>query len=73
MTSKAAQLKALREELRYWQNYARIEAKGLQATRAKCQAIGAQMRALVHPAETRPPPERHPQPFTGEYAQAELL
>lgn len=39
-------LKELRAELHHWQMIARMEAKGLKATREKCKKIGARMRKL---------------------------
>ena len=36
----------LRQDLRYWQAMARIDANNLRASRKKCQQIGDQMRRL---------------------------
>jgi hypothetical protein len=69
-------IKELREELRYWQQMARIEARWLAGSRQKCKEIGAKMRAL------QPEPERHltpraadwrPAPFDGAFSQPDLL
>ena len=69
-------IKELRDELRYWQMQARIEARWLAGSRRKCQEIGAKMRAL------QPKPERHltqraadwrPAPFDGDFSQPDLL
>jgi hypothetical protein len=37
-------IKELRMELHYWQMRARMDAKSLRATRAKCKAIATLMR-----------------------------
>lgn len=41
-----AQIKKLRNELRYFQERAQIEARALKAARDKCKEIGAKMRAI---------------------------
>lgn len=46
MKKKATRLKELRQELRFWQTMARIEARALKATREKIKEIAALMRAV---------------------------
>ena len=52
MKKNATLIKELREELRYWQQMARIDAKSLAGSRKKCKEIGAKMRALQVPRKT---------------------
>jgi hypothetical protein len=54
-------LRELREDLRYWQGMARIDARSLIGSRNKCKEIAAKMRALqpkpertLRPADWRP-------------------
>lgn len=42
----AAELRKLRDELRYFQQRAQIDARALKAAREKCKEIGAKMRAI---------------------------
>lgn len=39
-------IKELRQELRYYQTMARVDARALRAAREKCKQIGAKMRKL---------------------------
>jgi len=47
-------IKELRAELHYWQMIARMDARSLKATRAKCKEIATKMRELQTPSQ--PPP-----------------
>ncbi len=46
MKTNKTLIKELRQELRYWQERTRIDIRSLAGSRAKCQAIAAEMRAL---------------------------
>jgi len=49
-----AKLKRLKVELHYYQAQARIEARWLKNTRARCKAIGAAMRECQRQIIKRP-------------------
>ena len=72
--SERVRLRELREELRYWQQMARIDAHSLRGSRAKCFEIGAKMRAVQAESELVLLPEKHIIPFDiTEVKQESLL
>lgn len=46
LTTAKRQIRELREQLHYWQMQAKMEARWLKQSRAKCKEIGAKMRKL---------------------------
>jgi hypothetical protein len=67
-------LRELREELRYWQGMARIDAHSLIGSRNKCKEIGAKMRALQpQPKKELRPENWRPTEFTVSAEQDKLL
>lgn len=74
MTDKS-ELRALRDELRYYQTMVRVDIRALKAGIRKCHEIGAKMRALQpKPVRELRPDGWRPQTVTeNEARQSELL
>ena len=74
MKKNSTLINELREELRYWQMQARLEARWLAGSRVKCKEIGAKMRELQEPIKSaKYRPDWRPEPFDASFEQKEML